>query len=352
MIGVMHVIGSLDPDGAQRQMTQLAVRLDRAKFRPSVCVLTRGGPLEETLRRADVPCRVVGKSWKFDFSVLGRIREMIAEQEPDIVHTWMFTANAFGRKAAFGAGVRAIIASERNEDVWKPWLYRWIDRRYARRTFRIVGNSRGVIDYCLREGIPAEKTAVIENGLDVDRLKPVDPAGLRRELGVPDGARLIGTACRLAPQKSLHTLIDAARKVDALCLIAGEGPLRDELQRRGGRCVGYVERIADFLSLLDVFVLPSIFEGSPNVLQEAMAMGRAVVATDIPGTRETVRDSVTGVLVPPESPEKLAEAIAALLADEGRRAALGSRARADVLERFSMARMVDRYQRLYEEALR
>jgi glycosyltransferase involved in cell wall biosynthesis len=363
LIRVLELIATLDPDGAQRQLVGLVTRLNRERFEPAVCALTRGGPLEEPLRARGVPLRILGKRWKFDFAVLGKIRAMIGEFGPDVVHTWMFTANAFGRRVAFDAGVRAVIASERNEDVWKPWLYRWIDRRYARRTFAVVGNAQGVIDYCVREEkIPAEKTRVIENGLDVDRLVPRDAAGFRARLGLPDGARLIGTAARLAPQKSLHTLIEATARLRAevCCLIAGEGPLRGELERRieraglAPRCrlIGYVEPVADLLANLEVFVLPSIFEGSPNVLQEAMAMGRACVATDIPGVRETLRDRQTGLRVAPERPDLLADAIATLLADEDLRGVLGARARADALERFSMDRMVRAYEALYEEATR
>lgn len=358
MIRVMHVIATLDGDGAQRQMAALVSRLDRARFAPSVCVLTRGGPVEDDLRRAGAPFRILGKKWKFDFGVLSKIREMIDDEQADVVHTWMFTANAFGRRAAFQSGVRAVIAAERNVDAWKPWLYRAIDRRYARRTFRIVCNSRDVLDHCVRDvGLPPEKLVVIENGLDIDRLRPSDPAGLRRELDVPDGAPLIGTAGRLMEQKAVHRLIDALEALPGVhARIAGEGPLRAELERRiaaaglADRCrlVGYVDRIADFLAMLDVFVLCSTFEGSPNALAEAMALGRPVVAVDAPGTRTVVRDRETGLLVAPES---LADGIRALLVDEELRSVLAVRGRADVLDRFSMSEMVARYQALYEEAV-
>lgn len=357
MIRVLHVISTLDGDGAQRQMAALVTRIDRARFEPSVCVLTRGGPVEEDLRRAGVPVRILGKAWKLDWRVLPKIRDMIEAEQADIVHTWMFTANAFGRRAAFQCGVRAVIAAERNVDAWKPWLYRAIDRRYAKRTFRIVCNSRDVLDHCARDiGLPPEKLLVIENGLDLDRLMPSDPAALRRELDVPDGAPLVGTVGRLMEQKAVHRLIDALRELpDVHARIGGDGPLRGALQKRiddaglGDRCllVGYVDRIADFLAMLDVFVLCSDFEGSPNVLAEAMAMGRPVVAVDAPGTRTVVRDRETGLLV---APDAVAGGIRALLGDEELRSVLAVRGRADVLDRFSMSEMVARYQELYEEA--
>ena len=357
MIRVMHVIATLDGDGAQRQMAGLVARIDRNRFAPSVCVLTRGGPVEDDLRRADVPFRILGKRWKFDFGVLPKIREMIDAVQADIVHTWMFTANAFGRRAAFQCRVRAAIASERNVDAWKSWLHRAIDRRYAKRTHRIVCNSRDVLDHCVRDvGLPPEKLTVIENGLDLDRLRPTDPAELRRGLGVPEGVPLIGTAGRLMEQKATHRLIDALRELPGVhARIAGDGPLRGDLQKRidaaglGDRCrlVGYVDRIADFLSMLDVFVLCSTFEGSPNALAEAMALGRPVVATDAPGTRTVVRDRQTGLLV---APEKLVDGVRALLDNEDLRSVLAVRGRADVLDRYSMSEMVARYEALYEEA--
>lgn len=364
MIRVLEVIATLDPNGCERQMAALVARLSRERFAPHVCALTRGGALEAALKRAEVPVSILGKRWKYDFSVVGKIRTLIEELNSDVVHTWMFTANAFGRKAAFGVGNRSVIASEQNPDIWKPWLYRWIDRRYARRTFRIVANSRDVADYYIRkEGIAAEKISIIENGLDVDRLQPKDPESFRRRLEIPAGARIIGTAGRLAPQKAVDNLIQAfarlaAEDADLHCLIAGAGPLQSDLQKQidtaglSKRCrlIGYVDPVADLLANLNVFVLASDFEGSPNILQEAMAMERPSVGTDVPGTRETIRDRETGLLVPPQRPDLLAGAISALLNDEELRNVLATRGRADVLDRFSMGRMVGRYEALYEEA--
>lgn len=364
MTRVLQVIGTLDANGCERQMAALTTRLSRDRFEPHVCAITRGGPLEAPLAAAGVPVTILGKRWKLDFSVVGRLRDLIVQGRFDIVHTWMFTAGAFGRRAAFQAGAPVAIASEQNADVWKPWLYRHIDRRYAARTWRIVVNSEDVRDFYAREvGIPAEKIVVIENGLEMERLEPKDPGGLRRELGIGPG-RLIGTAGRLAPQKAVGDLIAAfallaPRFPDLRCVVAGEGDERRALERQiaaaglGDRCrlVGYVDRIADFFSMLDLFVLSSLFEGSPNVLQQAMALGRPVVATDVAGTRLTVKDGQTGLLVPAGRPDRLAAAIAALLADGEQRGLLALRGRADVLDRFTMTTMVQRYQTLYEDAV-
>ena len=146
MIKLLHIIPTLDRSGAEKQLTLLAGGLPRDEFDVHVCALTRSGPYEEQLREAKVPVTVVGKKLKFDPAALWKLARLVRRLKPDVVHTWMFTANAYGRIAARWAGVPAAVASERNVDRWKNWGHRWIDRRLSRTTDRVLANSRGVAE--------------------------------------------------------------------------------------------------------------------------------------------------------------------------------------------------------------
>ncbi|MBM4083649.1 MAG: glycosyltransferase [Planctomycetes bacterium] len=361
----MLVIATLDPAGAERQLVGLATHLDRRRFKPLVCCLTRGGPLEADLKAAGIECRVLHKRFKLDFGVLFKLVRLMREFQPEIVHTWMFTANAFGRTAAMLTGCRAIVAAERVADPLKPWHQRVIDRVLARHTGRIIANADAVRQFCVQEvGLPPDKVIVIKNGIDVSRFSAPPPAGLRAQLGLPPGAAVLGTIGRLAEQKGIEYGLRAAALLKGharpfVWLIVGEGEaepglrhLADELQL--GDCVrflGYRADIPNLLALLDVLVLPSLWEGLPNVVMEAMASAKPVVATDAGGTRELVADGVTGFLVPSKNPEALAEKIHHLLAhpDDARR--MGQEGRAVIEKTYSFAAAAQATAQVYDGLL-
>ncbi len=363
---VLYVIATLDPAGAERQMAHLCRRLPRGEFEPAVCALTRGGPLEEDLRRAAIPVHVLHKRGRWDLSVLPRLVALIRRFRPDLVHTWLPTANTLGRAAALAAGTRVIIASERAADVWKGPLRRATDRALTRPTARILTNAYAVRRFLVeRIGLPEKKIEVIHNGFD---LVEFDDAAARPLQGpVPESAdaAVIGAVARLEPQKGFPWLIEAAallRRQKAppfQVWIAGAGPEEDAL-RRLARASGVAEQVR-FLGLrldvpalmgrFDLLALPSLWEGLPNVVLEAMAARRAVAATRVNGTPEAVEDGRTGLLIPPRDAPALADALAALLRDAPRRRALGEAGRQRVATEFSMTRMVERTTEVYRRTL-
>jgi glycosyltransferase involved in cell wall biosynthesis len=218
------------------------------------------------------------------------------------------------------------------------------------------------------EGIRADKIVTIWNGIDVAKYDPPDAprrrAAIRRELGIDDACQVVTTVGRLAPQKGHEHLIAAvpailARAPQAHFLILGEGPL-DEALAAQARATGLDESVhflgvrddvRDVLLGSDLFVLPSLWEGLPNVVLEAMAAGLAVVATSVDGTPELVFDGDTGVLVPPGEPEALAAAVMALLADPSRAAQLGAAGRRRAVAHFSHQRNTQAYVDLYTRIL-
>jgi len=366
MIKALFVIATLDQAGAEKAMVDLVTNLDRDRFDPEVICLTRGGPYEEHLRRANVPCRILGKRRKFSLGVIRTLARHLREGRFDLVHTWMFTANAFGRAAARRAKTPVVIASERCEDVWKKWVHRAIDRHYTKHTDLVLANAEAVKRFCVeRIGLPAERIEVIPNGIDLSPYACADAAGVaaakRGELELADGQPVVGTVGRLAPQKGLDYLIPAMKRVreefpDAVLLLAGEGPERARLEalaRSEGlagavRFLGLRMDVPELLRAFDVFVLASTFEGMPNVVLEAMACGRPVVATAVSGTPEVVVEGETGLLVPPRRPEALASAMIDILREPSRARSMGRAGRQRIEERFTLQQVVRRYEDVYE----
>jgi len=361
---ILHVIATLDRGGAEKQLALLAAGLPRNEFEVHVCALSRGGPLEEDLRRANIPTTVIGKSWKYDPFAWWQLRRHIAELKPDLVQTWMFTANTYGRTAARSAGAKRIVASERCVDSWKSWHQLAIDRRFAKTTDAIVVNSRGVEAFYRQQGIPPGKLRVIYNGIGPAPASNISHDELCRQLEIPPGSKLIGAVGRLWHQKRYKDLIWAADLIkvirgDVHLLIIGEGPQRENLELFRDQCliedkVHFLGQRSDVVRLMPHFELlwlASDFEGLPNVVMEAMSAGVPVVATDIPGTNELVVHGETGFLVPVGDRANLARHAHKILEDRELQRRLGEAGRARVLSQFSIETMVERHAALYRELL-
>jgi glycosyltransferase involved in cell wall biosynthesis len=361
---ILHIIPTLDRSGAEKQLVLLARYLSRDEFDPHVCVLTRSGPYEEELKRAGVPVTVIGKPLKIDPAAFLRLKRHVAALRPDLVHTWLFAANSYGRAAALAAGVRHIVAAERCVDPWKVWHELAIDRWLARRTDRIVVNSSGVRGFYVRHGLPPEKFVVIPNGIAEMPPSDLSREALLAELGLPKNARLIGAVGRLWPQKRIKDLIWAADLLkvirdDVHLLIIGDGPHRRRLEqfRRQVRIedkvhfLGHRGDVPRLLPHFDLLWLGSEYEGLPNAVMEAMGAGVPVVATDISGNRDLVVPGETGYLVPVGDRAALARQANKLLdnADLARR--LGEAGRCRVLSEFSIERMVEAHVQLYRGLL-
>lgn len=365
MLSVLQVIPTLDRSGAEKQMALLAAMLPRDRFRVEVAALTRLGPLEAELRAAGIPVTLIGKRHKVDPFALMRLSKLMKARNFDIVQTWIFAANVYGRLAARRARVPVTVVAEMAVDLWKGRIHREIDRRLARRTDRVVGNSMAVVDYYRGVGIAGSKLACIPSGIVVEAPPAVDPAAVRAELGLPAGCPVALFAGRLAAQKRVEDLLaalDLLRHVrpQLRTLIVGDGPRRAALLGRADafrlgeavRFLGHRDDVPRLLAAADLLVLPSDYEGLPNVVLEAMSMSKPVVATSAPGTTEVVADGVTGVLVPRRSPTELARAIRSLVDDPALGRRLGEAGRARVEAEFRAEMMVDRFASLYEELAR
>jgi glycosyltransferase involved in cell wall biosynthesis len=360
-VRLLLVIPTLVRGGAEKQLTLLATGLARDQFDVHVAVLTHTGPYEETLRAAGIPVTVIGKRWKIDPLAYSRLRRLMKQLRPDIVHTWLFAANAYGRQAARSADIKHIVAGERCVDPWKSPVLLSIDRVLARYTERIVTNSSGVKEFYVSKGLPAAKFEVIPNGIAPFVPAQQVPRGdLLKELGLPSEARLLGAIGRLWPQKRVKDLIWAADLLKSArdgvhLLIIGDGPLRPSLERYRDQSqiqdqvhfLGERKDVARLLPHLSALWLASEYEGQSNAIMEAMSAGVPVIATDIPGNRDLVVPDETGYLVAVGDRSAFTRITHELLDDPDRALRLGAAARERMLREFTVERMVDRHGELY-----
>ena len=361
-IAVLHLITELNIGGAEKSLARLLAHLDRDRFAPAVACLYGGdSPVADEIRALKVPVFDLGMTAKWRWDALWRLYRLLRRGRPAILHTWMFHANIPGRALGRLAGVPIVISGERTMGMESRWRY-WLNRLTAPLTDRVTCVSQQVADFVVNHvGISQDKVVVIPNGIEVPDVER--PAGRRQArigLGLPADQVVVGTVARLDPVKRLDVLLQALRSLpDAYAVIIGDGPERAGLLALSKRLeltdrvrfVGHQENVWAWLAALDVFVLSSDWEGMPNALLEAMAAGLPVVATEVGGIPDVMVESVNGFLVPPRDPTSLAQAITHLLDDPDLRQQMGQVGRERVIEHFSVERMVERTQNLYEQLL-
>lgn len=365
---IVLLIPTLDRSGAEKQFTLLATRLPRDEFDVTAIALTRGGPFAEELKRHEIPLIVLGKRTKFDPFTILRLRQELRRLQPDLLHTWLFAASAYGRLCAGTVPQAKIVVSERCVDSWKaPWQL-WIDRRLIQRTNCLVGNSPSVVEFYHGLGVPDEKLVCIPNGIEAADVVPSSDPEKRRsmlvELKFPADSFVVGYVGRLAKQKRVEDLIwtvETLRQIrpQLRLVIVGDGPERERLEnfaRDVGvsdhtRFLGHRSDVSRWLELFDVFCLASSFEGMSNSLMEAMSMGKPVLASDIPANRELVVQGETGFLPKLADTVGFMQFLRRLIDEPGLAEKFGQAGHRRIQRFFSVDRMVNAYADVYRKLL-
>lgn len=361
-IRALFLTTELGYGGAEKNLTRIATGLDRDQFDPIVCSIAplpeRRQTLVETLREADVPVRSLNASSARQFlGAKRRLRALIDELRPDVMQTFLFHANVLGAWGARGTPVR-LVAGYRVADPrgWRLTLERWA----LKRTERAICVSESVRRFYLARRFPEAKLLAIPNAVD-----PPDRNSLARPSDYPDApagrVRAISVG-RLHRQKGFDQGMRwIAAALDLGCdldwTIVGDGPERSRLEAAARELslsdrvhfAGWREEVAAWLASSDLYLLPSRWEGMPNALMEAMAVGLPVVAADVEGVAEVLGDESAFQSVDANNPIAAGERVAALAHDAGLRERLGEANRRRMLDRFSPASVVERYAAVYRE---
>jgi glycosyltransferase involved in cell wall biosynthesis len=358
-------ITDLDVGGAERNLTHLAAGLDRRRAEPVVyCLGPRPASDEASCVPAleaagiEVHCLGFRRGWQVALAVR-KLARLLVRQKPDLIQTFLFHANMVGRIAARWAGVPRVVSGIRVAER-RRW-HRWADRLTARLVDRHVCVSEAVARFSAQQGrLPAERLVVIPNGIDARRY-PARPAADLGPCGIQRGRRVVTYVGRLEAQKGIQWLVETAhrwlsRLPDCDLLVVGKGPDRPKLElssrRRGlaGRIwfAGWRPDVPRILAASDLLVLPSAWEGMPNVLLEAMASRLPVLATDVEGVRELLGADCGDQTVTYGDTEAFTRKIVALLCDRPLAANRGEENRRRVEAEFKLERIVAAYQSLWD----
>jgi glycosyltransferase involved in cell wall biosynthesis len=357
-------ITELDAGGAERALSQLVLGLDRTAWEPKVFCLGPPGPFAGVLQDDGVSVRCFDAVHQWDAPrVLWQLRRELSAWRPQLLQTFLFHANILGRLAGRRAGVPRIVCGQRvaeRRTSWHGRLDRWTDRWVDRH----VCVSQGVAEFCEHVvGLPREKLHVIPNGIEYERFATASPIDWT-ELGLPRDAQVVLCIGRLEPQKGIDDLLTAWADVvpahpSAHLVIVGDGPDRATLERQAEglalrarvHFLGRRDDVPRFLQGAVGLALPSRWEGMPNVVLEAMAAAKPVVATQVEGTAELVVPERTGWLVPVSHPPALASALRELLNHPERATNFGVEAQRLSKSQFAADKIVAAYDRLYRELL-
>jgi len=366
-INILHIMSRLPVGGVENQLSMILRKYDKIKFCPFVCSLSDKGEIGKEIEDYGIEVIPLNKlKHRFDWSIVKDIYKLIKTRNVKIVRTHQYHANLYGRLAAWLAKVPCIVASVHNVyTIDRKFHRRLINNFLARCTDTVVAVSEAVKkDVLTYDGLSEDRLRVIYNGIDTDRFLNLNGSLIRSKLGISSGAPVVGTVGRLTLQKGQKYLIDAVSALrekipQILLLIVGDGPMRGEIENhiralgvdKNTILLGTRRDIPQLLSAMDIFVLPSIWEGLGTALIEAMAAGKAIIATDIPPVREIINTEKIGILVPVRNSAAIASSIELLLGNKSFAGTLGNNAQERAYSDFNITTTVDKYTNLYEDIL-
>jgi len=354
-IKIVYLINSLALGGAEKLLLDICRLIDKDKFEVFVCTVNGSGPLYSQFEKLGINLKIFQKKSKIGLNVIGQIYKFLKEIKPQIVHTHLFAGDTWGRIAAIFARTPIIIVTEHNLNLDEGFIKKLIKLILSWFTDKIIAVSEGVRDYSIKiEKIKADKLEVVYNGIDLEKFafrgyKPIDLANVKA-----------GVVARLEKQKGHQYLIAALplilKKYPNLILnIIGTGSLEHELQSqienlnikdkvifRGAQL-----ELDKILEQMDLFILPSVWEGLGIAILEAQAVGVPVLASNVGGVKEIVIDKKTGLLFEPKDPQGIFEAVDNLILNPNLQKEIVDNAYNQVIKKFSLDQMIKAYTDLY-----
>ena len=360
LVAIDHVSYNGCVHGAGRVFLNIVSKINQERFNVIPCVVR--GQEKEGWDAQGLRIKCLGRG-KFNPLVLGDFLKLLRAEKIDLVHLHQYSCSIIGRVAAMARGIPCIIHGH-GLDYTYSWYQQIPDWLLAKATDRAIVVSNVVRDiYVKKRKIEPDKLVVMPNGIVLESFNPSSAQrteALKQHLGLRSDHAVVGTVTRLREEKGNRYLLEAAAKVlevlpKTYFLIVGDGPMLDDLKQRSRHLgihhkvifAGYQPDVAGMLSLFSIKVIASITEGHPLALLEAMAVGKAVVATDVGGIKEILKDGQVGLLVPPQDPKTMADKIVYLLRHETERVRFGARAYQESRQ-YSLDGYVRNLETLYE----
>lgn len=351
-----------------RYLEGIADHYDRGRLRLSVATLDAGGPLHAELASKGIRTFALGCGARTRYPLaVARLIRLMKRHRIQILQTHLIDAGLIGMIAGRLGRLPLMILTRHHSDavlLSRRTLPAWADRVSAALAHRIIAPSQAVATILHEiERVETSKITVIPYGFDFSRLQPCAGGAerVRVEFSLRDKT-VIGVIARLDRLKGHEDLFRALKDIasdtaDVMALLVGEGPDRERLERLGNDLgirdhlifTGARRDVPDVISAIDILAHPSLSEAFPQVVVEALAIGKSVVACRVGGTPEIIRHGESGLLVPPGDPSALASALRELMRKPELARAMGERGRADVVARFSITRMCRAYESCYEQ---
>lgn len=375
-IRMLQLVTQMELGGAQKIMLEVCHGLDRAKYDVRAGVLYTKNQLNPLPARYGIEV-IDFRMKRFDtgssrlnpLRVAGGFRRLVRylqRERIQVLQSYTYYANIVAVAAGIFARVPVIVISQRNSYHTLPGWKLWMDSLAASKAHAIISVCEATRQFSImQERFPARRMITIRNGIDLTWWRSkARRAEIRREFDLQADTCVIGTSARLLPKKGIRYLLEAVARLPARnaleCWIIGDGRQRGELEKTAERCgislqtrfFGWRPDNERLLEALDIFVLPSLEEGFPNVILEAMAKGLPVVATDVDGNSEAVVEGATGYLIPPADTEALAERLEDLVRNPELREQFGAAGLHRIEKWFTYQRMISRYQRVYDTLCR
>jgi len=366
-IRVLQITHDLNIGGLQRVVVDLSKNLDKEAFKVGVLCLRDLGPLKTELDEENIPVfNIPRKSKKTDYLSFIKPFSIIKDFKPDVIHTHNTQPFIDGTLAGLIAKVPVKIHTDHARDFPDKKRYMFAEWLFSHLTDKIIGVSEHTKNNLVKyEKINPHKIDIIHNGIDGKKYDiMINVLEKKKQLGVENKYPILGLGVRFTKQKGITYLIRAVSSMkqnfpEICVLIAGEGPLQKTLEReaedlglsRHIRFIGPRSDMNEILKVLDIYVLPSLWEGLPLVILEAMAAQKPIVATDVGGNSEVIQHSANGMLVPPGRPDLLAKEICTLLKNEDKMRQMAINALQSYKESYSVSVMVDKYVDLYARLL-
>lgn len=362
---ILYLSTSSGPGGAERVISSLAASIDLARYRPLLC-LFRPGWLQEQSESRGVRTFVIPTQGMTDWRWALQFKRLLEQEKIDLIHAHEFDANTQGAFVAALAGLPMVATIHGKNYFWEK-LRRRLAYRWVSRNATMVAVSEDLKQFIVEKvGVSPSQVKVLYNGVDVfPNCDSIEVGECRKELGLPPSHQIVGVVGNLYPVKGHQYLIDSIPAVLSKCpntsfVFAGRGELEAELRGQVHRLgldarvffLGLRQDIPRILSVIDVFVLPSLSEGLSMAILEAMIAGKPVVATQVGGNPELVLDGETGFLIPPRDSQALAASLTTLLMNKQQAEQFGERGKRRAERQFSLQNMVCAYQALYDECIR